>query len=114
MGDCCTLNMLGELLRHRYAVRVLYLANDDDAVQASNAVDVAEGVEHEVLIGFHVACVYLYLEIVVASGVVALGYLVDVLHGVHKLLYEVVGVLLQPYIAQHDYVVAEFVVVDDG
>ena len=95
-------------------MRILDFTNHNDTVQASDAFDISQRVEHEVLVGFHVACVYLYLEVVVARGVVALGYLVDVLHGVHKLLYEVVGVLLQPYVAQYDYVVAELVMVNNG
>lgn len=33
---------------HRYAVRFLYFAYDDDAVQAAYAVNVSQGVEHEV------------------------------------------------------------------
>ncbi len=43
---------------HRYAVRFLYFAYDDDAVQAAYAVNVSQGVEHEVLIIFHVARIY--------------------------------------------------------
>ena len=76
-------------------MRVFNFANDDDAVQTSYTVDVAEGVEHEVLIVFHVVCIYFDLEVVIACGVVAFCYLVNVLHGVHELLYQVVGVLFQ-------------------
>ena len=95
-------------------MRILDFSNHDDAVQTSYAVDVSQGVEHEVLIGFHVAGIYLDLEVIIASGVVALRYLVDGLHGIHELLNQIVGVLLEPDIAEHDYVVPQLVMVYDG
>ena len=58
-------------------MRILDFTYHDDAVQTSDAVDVSQGVEHKVLIGFHVAGIYLDLEVVIAGGVVALRYLVD-------------------------------------
>lgn len=67
-------------------MRIFYLANDDDAVECAYAVYVAQGVEHEVLIGLHVACVDFNLEIEVACGVIALRYLVNLLDCVHELL----------------------------
>ena len=82
------------MFAHWYAVRVFYFANDDNAVEATYTVDVAQSVEHEVLIVLHVVCIYFYLEVVVASGIVTFRYLVYLLHCVHKLLYKVVGVLL--------------------
>ena len=95
-------------------MRILDFSNHDDAVQTSYAVDVSQGVEHEVLIGFHVAGIYLDLEVIIAGGVVALRYLVDGLHGIHELLNQVMGMLLEPYIAEHDYVVPQLVMVYDG
>ena len=80
-------------------MRILDFSNHDDAVQTSDAVDVSQGVEHKVLIGFHIPGIYLDLEIVITGGVVAFRYLVYVLHGVHELLYQVVSVLLQSDIA---------------
>lgn len=80
-------------------------------MQATYAVDVAKCVEHEVLIILHVVGIDFYLKVVVASGVVAFRYLVYLLHRVHKLLDEVVGVLLQSDVAQHYHVVAQLVVV---
>ena len=94
------------MLINRYAVRILDFADDDDTVKASDAVDVAQGIEHEVLVVLHVVSVYLDLEVVIAGGVVAFRYLVYLLHGVHELLDEVVGVLLQADVAKHDDVVA--------
>ncbi len=94
-----------------YAVRVFYLANDDDAMQATYAVDISKRIEHEILIVLHVFGIYFYLEIVVASGIVTFGYLFYLLHGVHELLYQVMCVLFQSDVAQHDDVVAQFVVV---
>ena len=93
------------------AVGVLYLADDDDTVEATYAVDVSESVEHKVLVFLHVVGIYFYLKVKVARCIVAFCYLVDVLHSVHKLLYEIVGMLFQPYVAQYDYVVAKLVMV---
>ena len=95
-------------------MRILDFSNHDDAVQTSYAVDVSQGVEHKVLIGFHIPGIYLDLEIVIAGGVVALRYLVDGLHGIHELLNQVVGMLFQTDIAEHDDVVAHLVMVYDG
>ena len=95
-------------------MRILDFSNHDNAVQTSYAVDVSQRVEHEVLIGFHVAGIYLDLEVIIAGGVVALRYLVDGLHGIHELLNQIVGVLLEPDIAEHDYVVTQLVMVYDG
>ena len=95
-------------------MRILDFSNHDDAVQTSYAVDVSQGVEHEVLIGFHIPGIYLNLEVIIAGGVVALRYLVDGLHGIHELLNQIVGVLLEPDIAEHDYVVPQLVMVYDG
>ena len=95
-------------------MRILDFTYHDDAVQTSDAVDVSQGVEHEVLVGFHIAGIYLDLEIVITGGVVAFRYLVDGLHGIHELLNQIVGVLLEPDIAEHDYVVPQLVMVYDG
>ena len=95
-------------------MRVLDFADDDDTVQASDAVDVTQGVEHEVLVVLHVVGIHFDLEVIVASGVVAFGYLVDVLHGVHKLLDEFVGMLLQSNVAEYDDVVSHLVMIHDG
>ena len=51
-------------------MRILDFSNHDDAVQTSYAVDVSQGVEHEVLIGFHIAGIYLDQEVIIAGGVV--------------------------------------------
>ena len=109
-----TILLFGEMSAYGDVMRVLDFADDDDAVQASDAVDVAQGVEHEVLVVLHVVGIYFDLEVVVASGVVTFCYLVDALHGVHELLDKVVGVLLQPNVAEHDDVVPHFVVFNDG
>ena len=95
-------------------MRILDFTYHDDAVQTSDAVDVSQRVEHEVLIGFHVAGIYLDLEVIITGGVVAFRYLVDGLHGIHELLNQVMGVLLEPDIAEHDYVVPQLVMVYDG
>ncbi len=86
-------------------MRILDFANYDDAVKTAYAVNVAQGVEHEVLIVLHVRCIHLDLKIIVAGGVVAFRYLVYVLHGIHELLNQVVSVLLQSDIAEHNHVV---------
>lgn len=95
-------------------MRILDFSNYDDAVQTSYAVDVSQRVEHEVLIGFHVVGIYLDLEVIIAGGVVALRYLVDGLHGIHELLNQIMGMLLEPDIAEYDYVVSHLVMVYDG
>ena len=92
-------------------MRILDFANHDDAVEASDAVDVSQGVEHEILIILHVAGIHLDLEVVIASGIVALRYLVDGLHGIHELLNQIVGVLLQSDIAEHNHVVSHLVMI---
>ena len=92
-------------------MRILDFTYHDDAVQTSDAVDVSQGVEHEVLIGFHIPGIYLDLEIVITSGVVAFRYLVDGLHGIHELLNQIVGVLLEPDIAEHNHVVSHLVMI---
>ena len=86
-------------------MRILDFTYHDDAVQTSYAVDVSQGVEHKVLIGFHIPGIYLDLEVVITGGVVALRYLVDGLHGIHELLNQVMGVLFQSDIAEHNHVV---------
>ena len=95
-------------------MRILDFSYHDDAVQTSDAVDVSQRVEHKVLIGFHVAGIYLDLEVIIAGGVVALRYLVDGLHGIHELLNQIMGVLLESDITEHDYVVSHLVMVYDG
>ena len=92
-------------------MRILDFTNHDNAVQTSYAVDVSQGVEHEVLIGFHVAGIYLDLEVIITGGVVAFRYLVDGLHGIHELLNQVMGVLLEPDIAEHNHVVTHLVMI---
>lgn len=71
---------------HRYAMRVLYLANHNDTVQTAYTVYITKRVKHKVLIVLHVMGINLYQEVVVARGVIALGYLVNGLHSIHKLL----------------------------
>ena len=63
-------------------MRIFDFSNHDDAVQASDAVDISQGIEHEVLIILHVSGIHLDLEIVITGGVVAFRYLVDGLHGI--------------------------------
>ena len=92
-------------------MRILDFSNHDNAVQTSDAVDVSQGVEHEVLISFHIPGIHLDLEVVIASGIVAFRYLVDGLHGIHELLNQVVGVLLQSDIAEHNHVVSHLVMI---
>src|SRR3712207_3440592 len=77
----------------------LYLAYDEYAVKASHALYIAQSIEHKVLIILHVTGIYLDKEIEIATGVVTFGNLADVLHGVHKLLNELVGVLFEAYVA---------------
>ena len=83
-------------------------------MKASDAVDISQGIEHEVLIILHVPGIHLDLEVVITGGVVAFRYLVDGLHGIHELLNQVMGMLLEPDIAEHDYVVPQLVMVYDG
>ena len=45
-------------------------------MKASDAVDISQGIEHEVLIILHVPGIHLDLEIVITGGVVAFRYLV--------------------------------------
>lgn len=79
-------------------MRVLNLAYHNDTVQTAYTINIAKSVEHEVLIVLHVMGINFYQEVVVARGIIALGYLIDGLHSIHKLLDEFVSVLFQPYI----------------
>ena len=101
------------LLRYRHAMRVLGLVDDEDAVQASDAVDLAQGVEHELLVALHILCIHLDEEVVIAAGVIALRNLVNALHHVHEFLDQPLRVLLQPDVAQHHDAVPHPVRVDD-
>ncbi len=98
---------------HRDIVGVLDLANDNDAMEASDAVDVAEGVEHEILIVLHVVGINLDLEVIVARRVVTFRDLVNGLHGIHELLDEFMGMLLQSDVAEHNDVVSQSMMVHD-
>ena len=93
-------------------MRVLYLAYHYYAVQTSYAVYVTKCIKHKILIIFHVARIHFYLKVIIASSVVALRHLLKPLHSVHKLLNQVVCVLLEPYVTQHNHVVAKFVIVN--
>ena len=104
----------GEASAYGDVMRILDFADDDDAVEASDAVNVAQGVEHEVLVVLHIVGIDFDLKVVVASGVVAFRNLVDALHGIHELLDEVVGVLLQSDVAEHDDIVPHLVMIHDG
>lgn len=84
---------------HRDAVGILDFSYHDDAVKATDAVDVAQGVEHEVLVVFHVVRIHLDLEVVVAGRVVTLRYSVYRLNRVHELLNQIVCVLLESDVA---------------
>ena len=57
-------------------MRILDFSNYDDAMETSDAVDISQGVEHEILVVLHVPCIHLDLEIVITGGVVAFRYLV--------------------------------------
>ena len=59
----------------------------------------------------HVPGIHLDLEVVIAGGIVALRNLVDGLHGIHELLNQIVGVLLQSDIAEHNHVVSHLVMI---
>lgn len=95
-------------------MRILDFAYHDDTVKATYAIYVAQSVEHEVLISFHVTRVYLYQEIIVASGIIAFGHLVYGLHGVHELLYQVVSMLFQADIAKHYDMITQLMMVYHG
>ena len=92
-------------------MRILDFANYDDAVKTSDAVDISQGIEHEILVVLHVPCIHLDLEIVITGGVVAFRYLVDGLHGIHELLNQIMGVLFQSDITEHNHVVSHLVMI---
>lgn len=101
------------ILWYWHTSRALCLVDDKDAVQTSDAGDGTKGVKHELLIGFHVAGVDLDEEVEVATGVVALRDLIDVLHGIHKLLDEGLSMLLETDVTEHEDAVANFLRVDN-
>ena len=71
---------------HRYAMRVLYLAYHNDTVQTAYTVYITKRVKHKVLIVLHIMGVNFDKKVVVASSIIALCYLINSLHNVHKLL----------------------------
>jgi len=82
------------------------LIDDKDAVQTSHTRDGAERVEHELLVGFHVTCVHLNQEVEVTARVVAFRDFVDMLYGIHELLDQLLCVLFQSDVAEHQDAVA--------
>lgn len=99
MNDFLKILLFLQVLAHENAVRVLDFANDDNAMKASDTVDVTQRIEHKVLIVFHIVGIYLNLEVVIASRVVTFRDLVYSLNDVHKLLDELVGVLFKSDVA---------------
>ena len=67
-------------------MRVLYLAYHYDTVQTAYTVYITKRVKHKVLIVLHIMGINLYQKVVIARGVITLGYLVNGLHSIHKLL----------------------------
>ena len=53
-------------------VRILDFTNDYNAVQTSNAINVAKSIKHEILIVFHVTCIHLNLKVVVTRCIVGM------------------------------------------
>ena len=53
-----------------------------DTVQTTYTINISKSVEHEVLIVLHVMGINFYQEVVVARGIIALGYLIDGLHSI--------------------------------
>lgn len=66
----------------------LGLVDHEDAVQATHAWDGSQGIEHELLIGFHVLGVNLDEKVKVSTRIVALRDLINMLDSIHKLLDE--------------------------
>lgn len=97
-----------------YAMCVFGLVDDEDAVEATYALDATKRVLHELLIVFHVFGVDLDEEVIVTAGVEAFCDFVNVLHSVHKLLDEFFCVLLELDVAQDEYAVAYLLCIDDG
>ncbi len=96
------------------AVFVLYFGHDEGALPRGEAFDGAEGVEHEVLVAFHV--VHLYLEQVVeaAGDVVALGdlgYLVDL---GDEIVDDVAVDAFELHVAIDDETLIEFIDIEHG
>ena len=61
----------------RNAMRVLDFANYNNTVQTAYTTDVAQCIEHKVLIVFHVFGINLDLKIIVACSIVTFCYLVS-------------------------------------
>ena len=80
------LPLFHQSLAYRDVMRVLNLAYHNDTVQTTYTINIAKSVEHEVLIVLHVMGINFYKKVVVARSVIALGYLIDGLHSIHKLL----------------------------
>ena len=89
------------------------MVDDEDTVKASYAGDGAEGVEHELLIGFHIFRVDLDEKVEVTTGIVALCDLVNALYGIHELSDKRLGVLLEPNVTQYEDAITHLLRVDD-
>lgn len=77
----------------RNAMRVFDFANYNNTMQTTNTINVAQCIEHKVLIVFHIFGINLDLKIIVACSIVTFCYLVNALHRIHKLLYQVMSML---------------------
>ena len=82
---------------------IFYFADDKDAMQGSDAVQVSESAENKFLIILHASCVDLQLVVIFSGGVEALHNLVDVGNDGGELTAEFLAVMLQSDVAEnHD------------
>lgn len=83
-------------LGYGHASGALRLVYHEDTMEATDTLYLTQRVEHKLLVGFHVAGIYLDEKVKITTGIVTFGNLIDGLHGIHKLLNEVLGVLFEP------------------
>lgn len=76
-----------------------HVSDNKHTIQTSQAMHLAQSVQHKVLICLHVARMHLYKKIKIATCIVAIRYFLNILHSIHKFLDIVMRMLLQTNIA---------------
>ncbi len=102
----------GKRLSQRNGEGLFDLADDEDAVEGADTVEVAEGAEDEFLVVVHGAGVYLEHIVIVSGGVETFDDLVDFGDHRSELAGEFLAVLLEAHVAEYHYAVSDLYRID--
>ena len=95
----------GAVSLHRHGEGVLDLADDEDAVEGADAVEVSESPEDKLLIMTHVAGIYLEQVVIISGGIEALHHFFKTGNHGCELTAEFLAVMFQTNITEdHDAV----------